>query len=202
MTTNEILYLDGEFTIEEREPNTLTELKNLIGEPACVDNIVDNLRYRNKYPRVYKKVSNALVTEFPKTVKKEEILKDKTIRKVFVSDMDHIREFLQTGDEARKRLQDLFELHGTAEPLYVKGERGLGGKVSKANADTANIFFAQGDDVVEEKVTLIEAMVPSYKVGRDTENAVTPESLARGIQALNNHLKKQANAAAKAALGQ
>jgi hypothetical protein len=35
-------------------------------------------------------------------------------------------------------------------------------------------------------------MVPGYKVGRDAENSVTPESLARGIQALNTFLKKQA----------
>ncbi len=91
----------------------------------------------------------AIAADFPKAVKQEKELKDKTVKKILVSDTD-------------------------------------------AAIKNANLFFAQGDDVVADKVQVIESMVPGYKVGRDAENSVTPESLARGIQALNTFLKKQA----------
>jgi hypothetical protein len=89
----------------------------------------------------------AIAADFPKAVKQEKELKDKTVKKILVSDTD-------------------------------------------AAIKNANLFFAQGDDVVADKVQVIESMVPGYKVGRDAENSVTPESLARGIQALNTFLKK------------
>ncbi len=91
----------------------------------------------------------AIAADFPKAVKQEKELKDKTVKKILVSDTD-------------------------------------------AAIKNANLFFAQGDDVVADKVQVIESMIPGYKVGRDAENSVTPESLARGIQALNTFLKKQA----------
>lgn len=205
MRTEEIEYLDGEFTVNEEEPNTLPEIVALIGENAVVDESINKLRYHHKYPRVYKKVSDAIVTEFPRSVKKEEPLKDGTTKKIFVSNIDHLREFLKTGAEARAKLSTLFTEIAPKEPLHVKGERGLGGRIGVAAEKSANLFFAQGDDVVEDKVKVIESLVPGYKVGRDADSAVTVDSLARGIQTANNHLKKQAQraaeATAKAALG-
>lgn len=205
MRIEEIEYLDGEFTVNEEEPNTLPEIVALIGENAVVDESINKLRYHHKYPRVYKKVSDAIVTEFPRSVKKEEPLKDGTTKKVYVSNIDHLREFLKTGSDARVKLATLFAEIAPKEPLHVKGERGLGGRIGVAAEKSANLFFAQGDDVVEEKVKVIESLVPGYKVGRDADSAVTVDSLARGIQTANNHLKKQAQraaeATAKAALG-
>ena len=217
MRNEEIDYLDGEFTITESEPSTIDELKSLIGEEAIVENVVANLRYRNKYPRVYRAVSVALTAlGFARPVKETKVMKDKTVKNVLVSEMDHIRAARtathpDTTDEATGEvtkglpvianadtvIAELFSTHGTAEPLYVKGERsGGGGKISAAALDTANSFFAAGDEVVESKVEIIEAEVPGYKVGRDGDGNATPESVARGIQALNKHLAKKAQAAA------
>lgn len=206
MRTEEIEYLDGEFTVNEEEPNTLPEIVALIGENAVVDESINKLRYHHKYPRVYKKVSDAIVTEFPRSVKESKHLGDGTTKKIYVSNIDHLRNFLKHGgDDARVKLATLFAEIAPKEPLHVKGERGLGGRIGVAAEKSANLFFAQGDDIVEEKVKVIESLVPGYKVGRDADSAVTVDSLARGIQTANNHLKKQAQRSAeanvKAALG-
>lgn len=201
----EIDYLDGEFTVNETDPSTIAECVELIGETAVVDETTSNLRYRNKYPRVYRLVSKAIADAhgFAREVKETKKNKDGTERKVYISEMDHLRNFL-AQDEAVNRpiLQALFEEVAPAQPLYVKGERtGGGGKISQAALDAANKFFADGDDVVEEKITLIEGAVPGFKVARDTDGAATPESVARGIQALNRHLLKQSQKQTAALLG-
>jgi hypothetical protein len=115
--------------------------------------------------------------------------------------MDHIRAFLAKDDTTnRPLLSELFQTIAPAQPLYVKGERtGGGGKISQAAMDAANAFFAS--DEQDEKAALIESMVPGYKLARDTESALTPESLARGIQALNKSLLKAAQQKALSALG-
>lgn len=190
-TTSDIDYLDGEFTVQENEPSTLSEVVEIIGEQATVDEAVSNLRYRNKYPRVYNKVSAAIATFFPRAVKTSTTKADGTVKNVLVSANDHLRDFLKTGEDARAELLGLFTSIAQAEPLYVKGERtGGGGKVAQATLDAANGFFAAGkeDDIAEK----IESMVPHYKCGRDAEGNLTVESLARGIQALERHLAKQA----------
>ena len=200
----EVDYLDGEFTVQESEPSTIDGLKALIGEQGVIDETVSNLRYRNKYPRVYKLVSAALTKDhgFARAVKETKTLKDKTVKNILISEMDHARAFLAADDATnRPILQELFAYHGALEPLYVKGERaGGGGKISQAALDASNAFFAAGDDKVEDVVGKIEAFVPSYKVGRDGDNNITPESLARGIQTLNKYRMKQASADAMSAL--
>lgn len=200
--TTDIDYLDGEFTVQESEPSTIAELTEMIGEAAVVDETTSNLRYRNKYPRVYKAVSKAIEPDFPRDVKETKTLKDGTTREVKISENDHLRAYLLTGDDARARLAELFTSIAQSEPLYVKGERsGGGGKVSQANLDAANGWFAEGVDVVEDKVSIIESMVPGYKVGRDADGAPTPESVARGIAALNKHLLNEQQKKTKALLG-
>jgi hypothetical protein len=200
MTTVEIDYLDGEISVQESEENTMQELTQLLGsEGAVIDEVTSNLRYRNKYPRVYKKASKELETLLAREKTGERTLKDGTVKAILQSEMEHLRACWK-ADSART--SETITRIAQAEPLYVKGERtGGGGKVSQAATDAANGFFAQGMDVVEEKVSIIEAQVPSYKVGRDADGDVTAESLARGIQALNKHLMKQAQAAALSALG-
>lgn len=200
MQTVEIDYLDGNISVEEDEPSTIAECVALIGEQGTVSETTSNLRYRNKYPRVYKKSSKELELLVPREVKSEEKKKDGTIKKILVSETDHLRVCWQKDP---KLTNETITKHAKNEPLYVKGERaGGGGKISQAALDASNGFFAAGDDVVEEKVGIIESMVPGYKVGRDAEGSVTPESLARGIQALNKYLMKQAQSAALGALGQ
>jgi hypothetical protein len=208
MRTEEINYLDGEFVVNEEEPSTIQELTDLIGDGAVVDETNSNLRYRNKYPRVYALVSKAIVERgFAKAEKeRKQVGKEgsKTEKIIYISDMDHIRSFLQQ-DEATNRpiLQELFDSIAPAQPLYVKGERtGGGGKISQAALDSANEFFAKGVETVESVATQIEALVPGFKLTRDTDGNATPESLARGIQALERHLKRQAAAQTKAALSQ
>lgn len=206
MVNSETVYLDSEFKVEGQDPSTLDELKSLIGEQAIIDECISNLYYRNKYPRVYDKVSKAVVAAgFPRAVKEEKTLKSGEVRKVHISEMDHLRAYLKTNAEdntVRTQLQELFHKYNEEEPLYVKGERtGGGGKIAQGTLDAANGFFAEGIEVVEEKVGIIESMVPGYKVGRDGDGNPTPETLARGIQALEKHLQNAAKKQAAGALG-
>lgn len=191
-TQTEIDYLDGEFTVLETEPSTIAELVELYGEDVVVSETVSNLRYRNKYPRVYRKVMEAVVSSgFEREVVKEEEKKDGTIKKVLEGETKFLRRYLASGDEARAKLAELFPAIGEAEPLYVKGERAPGGgKVSQAAMDAANGVFAQGDEAVENTATAIEGRVPGYKVGRDADGNVTAESLARAIGVFQRHLAK------------
>ena len=204
MKTTEIDYLDGEVTISEEEPSTIDECIELIGETAVVDETTSNLRYRNKYPRVYKKASadmNGMGGDFTRAVKETKKNKDGTEKKILVSEMDHLRACYTLNKEGAEAVAAAIGKHALSEPLYVKGERtGGGGKVSQAAMDAANGFFAQSDEVVEEKILVIEGQVPGYKVARDADGAATPESLARGIMMLQRHLMKQAQAAALTAL--
>lgn len=206
--TVDIDYLDGEFTIPEIEPSTIPECVELIGEVGVVDETTSNLRYRNKYPRVYKKVSAAIAELFPRPQKVKDGVpvvskkKDGTEVPVLVEPNEHLRQYLASGDGAREKLQELFSTIANAEPLYVKGERvGGGGKISQGALDGANSKFAAGEEAVEAAIELIEGRIPGYKVARDADGAATPESLARGIQALNKHLQQKAVAEAKALLG-
>lgn len=218
MHTEEIEYLDGKFTVNGQDPDTLAELQSLgFSEADVVAGAVADLRYRNKYPRVYKAVSADIEKNhgFARAVAKTETKKDGTVKNIMESPNDHLRAAL-TGRKnaegvvdpstalanAQSILAGLFSQYDASEPLYVKGERsGLGSKVSEASLAAANGFFAEGNDKVEKIAAYIESQVPGYKLGRDAEGELTPESVARGISALNKHLQKQAAAAAVAALG-
>lgn len=204
MKSVDIDYLDGVFTVSENEPSTIPELVELIGEDSVVDETTSNLRYRNKYPRVYRLVSKAIEAaphSFSRAVVKQVPRKDGTLRDVKESEMDHIRRFVTSGEDQKTSVATLFAEIAPAQPLYVKGERaGGGGKVSQSALDAANKFFAAGDETVEARVSIIESRVPGYKVGRDADENVTPESLARGIMALQRQLAKEAADAASALL--
>lgn len=214
--TEEIDYLDGEFQVNESTPATLAELVQVVGtEDAVIDDAVSNLRYRNKYPRVYKAVSAAVEKDhsFPRAVVEQKKNKDGTVRDVKESEMDHLRAFLkgrpneagEITDPApvsnRYTLASLFGEIAPNAPLYVEGDRrGGGGKISAAALDAANKFIALGADKVDTVVGKIESIVPGYKIGRDADGAVTVESLARGIQALQKHEEAKAKANAMAGL--
>lgn len=223
MHTEEIEYLDGKFTVNGQDPDTLAELQSLgFSEADVVGGAVADLRYRNKYPRIYKAVSAAIAKDhaFPRAKVDEKTAKDGTVKPILESPNDHIRAALNGRKEivdgketttivpgsalsdAEKILGELFQSLETSEPLYIKGERsGLGGKISEAALKQSNDFFAEGPAKVEKIATFIEEKVPGYKVGRDAESEITPESLARAISALNKKLQADAAAATKAALG-
>lgn len=211
MITSPTDYVDGEHTVQEQEPTTIAELEALgIPESQVVAECVSNLYYRNKYPRVYKKVSEEIAKTFPRpqavdkegkpVVKKS---KDGTETPVPASPLDHIRDYEKIGAEAVAHVDSLLQTLAPAEPLFVKGERTPGGgKISKMAMDGANNFLAQGEEVVDEKVTFIEEAVGGgYKIGRDADGKVTAESFARGIQAYSQKLEADAKAAAKRGLG-
>lgn len=210
MKTEEITYLDGEFTVQEEVPATAAELIPIIGETAMVDEAVSNLYYRNRYPRVYKAVSAAVsALGFDRAVIKETTGKDGTVKKTHESPMDHLRAFLfgrkdkdsdtittPAPEGSRDKLGALFLDIGPKAPLFVQGERvGGGGKISAANMANAQGIFDEGPESVDGAITTIESMVPGYKIARDPDGDATVESLARGIAALDKHLK---NAAPKA----
>jgi hypothetical protein len=192
-------YLDGEFEINEQEPSSVAELVELLGEDAVRQETISNLRYRNKHPRVYRKVSALVESSFAREVKESKTNADGTVKEIKISPIDHLRAYLASGDTAKADLAEKFNAVANEEPLFVKGERAGGsGKISKDALDNANKYFAVGDDAVEACASAIEANVPGYKVGRDADGAATPESLARGIQALGKYVQQQAQ---KAALG-
>ena len=196
MQSVEIEYLDGNITVEEEEPSTIPELVALIGELGVVNEGTSNLRYRNKYPRVYKKASKDLEAILPREVKSSETKKDGTVKNILISETDHLRACFKKDPE---KTTEVISQYALSEPLYVKGERaGGGGKIGQAALDAANSFFA--DDTAEDKAKFIEATVPGLKIARDADGAVTPESLARGIQVLNKHLMKQVQQQTLAAL--
>jgi len=212
-TQDTVKYLDGKFEVTEERPSTISEIVAIIGEVAVVDEAVDNLYYRNKYPRVYSAVSKEIAKlGFAKKVIKTKETKE-GVKNVHESDMDHIRAAVagetEDGTLVREPLPDgeaivgvLFAKIGPAEPLYVKGERtGGSGKISQDALDSANKFFASGDDKVEEITGKLETLIPGYSVGRDADGLVTPESLARGIMRLNKKLADDAKKAAVSALG-
>lgn len=218
MKQDDIDYLDGEFTVQEDVPTTIEELKPLLGtEDAIVDEVAANLRYRNKYPRVYKAVSARVVSDhgFPRAVKETKKNADGTVKNVLESENDHLRAFLKgraneegvivdAAPEAnRATLQSLFTEIATAAPLYLEGEgrRGGGGKVSAGALEMANKFFAAGTEAVERACGKIEADVPGYKIARDSDGSATPESLARGIQALQKAAEAKAKRESMAGLG-
>ena len=180
MIKTKVTYLNKEIIVEEDEPSTIPELIGLIGEDAVVTNTNANLRYRNKYPRVYKHVSLELERMgFPRPPDQDEMV--------------HIRSvWTQDSGKNQGEIRALFTSIAPEEPLYVKGERIGGGRIAQGALDAAHRYFAEGVEVVTEKVTVIEQMLPNYRVGRDVENKVTPETLARGIQTLQRHLMSQA----------
>lgn len=213
----DIDYLDGEFTVQESEPATLAELVAVLGtEDAVIDDATSNLRYRNKYPRVYAAVSKEVTSRhgFGRKVVEQKKLKDGTLRDVLESENNHLRRFLKgEADEEgnivspapegnREILAGLFNEIAPNAPLYVEGERrGGGGKVSAAAIELANKIIANGEEKVEEAAARIESTVANYKVGRDGEGKITPESLARGVQALQKDAEAKAKRAAAASLG-
>lgn len=228
MKSADIKYLDGKITVQEQEPSTIVELTALIGEEGIVDETVSNLRYRGKYPRVYSAVSADLVKThaFPKLVVKTKTLADgKSIRHIHESENDHIRAFLGgrkavpavlnpdgtektpavaetvPAPDAEATLQALFTTHGNAEPLYTESERQGGtGKISKDAMDSANAFFAKGEETVSKVVAKIESLVSGYKIDVDADGQPTPEGVARGIMRLNKQIEQNAKKQAAAAL--
>lgn len=218
MKTVEVAFLDGEFDISIERPTTLSEMTSATGftEEMTVDEAVDNIYYRNTYPRIYREVSAELEKKgFPRAVASTKTNRDGTVKHVHESVNDHIRAAL-IGRKAEDKsviegsalidgkniLQSLFAEIAPTAPLYVKGERvGGGGKVSEQALTASNGFFAEGATKVEAVADYIEARVPGYKVARDPEGEVTPESLARAISALNKKAAKDAADAQKAALG-
>jgi hypothetical protein len=199
----EVPYLNGKFKVQENEPNTLEELKALgFTEDEVVEGCVDDLRYRNKYPRVYGAVSKRLVESgFARAVKEQKENKDGTKKDILESTMDHIRRAVTEGDR-EEEVGKLFAEVAPDAPIYAPGEgrRGGGGKVSKEALEQANGFFAAGEEKVTAIADYIESSVPGYKVGRDGDDNATPESLARGIMALQKHLEAQAKKATANAL--
>src|ERR1700722_11995159 len=182
METVDIEYIDRDFTVSGSDPTTPEEMLTIFGtEQAVIEEVVSNLRYRNKYPRVYKAVSADLekgsdaFPAFPRAVVDKKTKADKTEVDVHESVMDHIRAFFKgrpsVGDvaavapaeNAKEILQGLFQTYETSEPLFKQGERtGAGAKVSASALAAANDVIAKGNTAAV--VTYIESTVPGYKI--------------------------------------
>lgn len=204
MKQQEYSVLKGEFDILLNVPGDYEEFDKALGEiGAALGEGTDNIVYRNTLPRLYTGVSKAL-DESGKTRKVVETKQnaDGTVKEVKESPIAHIERVLTENPDFKAELGELFAKVASALAFYEKGERtGGGGKVSQQAIDGANSILAQGADRVDKVVSYIESTVPGYKVGRDLDQNVTPESLARAIQALNKHMEREAKKAASGALG-
>lgn len=192
MIETDVTYLDndGDIEVAEQEPTTIAELTDLLGERLIVELTVANVRYRNKHPRVYRKVSEELSKILPRPQKGEKKKTDGTTKPILVSHLDHCRALYK---QFPKETTEAFTRIAQAESLYVKGERsGFGGRISVAALNNANSFFAEGPERVEGIAKVIEETVPGYKVQRDEDDEVFPEALARALMALGKHMKKTA----------
>lgn len=200
----EVEYLDGKVKVEENEESTVAELVLLLGtEEAVVEETTSNIRYRNKHPRVYRKSANEIQSMkvqngesddadlYPRAVKSMKKNKDKTETPIYVSDIEYLRSVHKNDPDL---VFETISKYATAEPLYAKGERLGGGRIPQSCTDAANGLFALGDDKVESVIKVIEEQVPGYRVARDLDNSATPESLARGINALEKYTVKVAKA--------
>lgn len=197
----EVEYLDGKIKVEENEESTLAELVALLGtEENVFEEVTSNIRYRNKHPRVYRKAAleiqgmkvqneETFGDLYPRSVKKNEKNKDGTEKPVYVSDIEYLRSVYKLDPDL---VSETISKYASSEPLYAKGERLGGGRIPQSCTDAANGLFALGDDKVESVIKVIEEQVPNYKVARDLDNSATPESLARGINALEKHTVKVA----------
>src|SRR4030095_3479371 len=148
MIKTKVFYIRKEFVVEEEEPSTIPELSSLIGEDAIITNTNANLRYRNKYPRVYKRMSVEVAKlGFAPPVKK--IVDEKP---VYVDDIEHISAYLAADPEGhRPVLQELFQRIAKEEPLYLKGDRvGGGGRIAQSALDAANRDFAERPEEIVE----------------------------------------------------
>lgn len=193
MFKTKVAYLNKEIIVEEEQPSTIPELVTLIGEEGLVTNTVANLYYRNKYPRVYKRVSIE-VSKLGYTPQVKKMVKDKAgnDKPVYQDEMEHLRSFLTLKSENKALLQELFNRIAPEEPLFIRGDRAGGGRVAQGALDAAHRYFAEGLEKVEETIVTIESMLPSYRVGREPDGNPTPEFLARGIQTLQRHLNSKA----------
>lgn len=186
MIKTKIAYLNKEILVEEEEPSTIQELTTLVGEEGLVSNTIKNLRYRNKYPRVYARVSSEITQRgFPPQVKD----KDKDDKPIYQDEMEHIRAYYTSGHKTE--VEKMFERIANEEPLFIRGDRSGGGRVAQGALDAAHRYFAEGKDKVTDAVQTIEQMLPGYRVRRDA-GELTPEDLARGIQTLQRHLTSKA----------
>ena len=197
MKQSEVEYLDGQISVMDQEPSTVAELIVILGsEEAVVDEVVANLRYRNRHPRIYKKVSAEIASEVPKREKSRKTVDGKE-KVIYVSDIDHLREAFKVSPDT---VTELVTKLGQSEPLYVKGERSGTGRISQAALDAANGMIAEGEERVEGVIKFIEETVPGYKVSRDSDGSVSNETLARAIQTLNKHLERTARQQTQALL--
>jgi hypothetical protein len=190
MIQTEVAYLDGEFDIIEDVPSTIAELVELYGEENVVESCVADIRYRNKYPRVYKAVAKEIEDGgFTRNIVKEDKRADGTVKNTYESDNNFLRRFLAADEANREILGEAFKSVAQTQPLYLKGERAAGqGKISAQALEAANGVFAKG---TQDKVAdHVEATVPGYKVARTADGNVTPESIARAITALQKHMAK------------
>ncbi len=193
------------FDIIKSVPSTYDEGDKLVGEiGGLLDGWLSDCIARNFLRRLYRDVSAKLVEKgWPRAVIKTEKRAGKDDINIYESHIVHIGRIHDESKETEFKayIGKLLQETATTIPLYEAGDRqSTGGRINQGSIDAANEFFAQGDEQVEKTATLIEAMVPGYKIGRDEQLAVTPETLARGIQALEKHIEKEAKSKAKAAL--
>lgn len=200
MTETEVDYLDGEITVSEQEPTEIEELLAIDGltKKQIVEETVSNCRYRSKHPRVYKRTSEALKDLVSRAQKGTYKLKDGTEKPIFVSHLEHCRALLKVDKQKTTEVLSKFALD---EPLYKQGPSvGGSGKINAKSLAASNGYFAEGVERVEAIAKVIEERVPGFKVDRDEDDAITPETLARALMALTKHMEKQAAKQAEAAL--
>ena len=202
-----ISVVNDSYEITTQVPGTPEELDALIGETgATLDIAISYLAPRNYLSRFYGAVSKQLVVEgFPRTQAVndagEPIVSKKadgSTTAVQETPLKHIDRYRTSSDDAGKvKLGELLASTASTLPFYAEGDRSGGGqgKLAAATIEAANAMVADGS--ADANAEIIEQMVPGFKIGRDADGALTPETLARGIQRLEKHLQEEAKNKAK-----
>ena len=149
-----------------------------------LDGFIADCVARNFLPRLYRGISKTLVSEgHPKKVISE---MDKKV--IYESDIVHIGRIWSNGKGLQKQITALAQEQASTIPFFSSLDRGGSGRISQRALDAANKWFADG--VETTKAEMIEGMIAGYKVQRDPDGNLTPEGLARGIQAFTRFIEK------------
>ena len=180
----DILY--GNITVEHEVPSDYSEddlRKFGLTMVDVLDGFIADCVARNFLPRLYRGISRTLARNGqPKKVISEE---DKKV--IYESDIVHFGRVWSNEKGSKEYLIELAQKTASSTPFFSTVERGGGGKISQRALDAANKWLADG--VEKDKADMIEAMLAGYKVPRDAEGNLTPEGLARGIQAFTKFIE-------------
>jgi hypothetical protein len=187
----DVLY--GNVTVTHPVPSNYEEGDKMVGITGGVlDGFNSDCVARNFLPRLYRETAKSFIERFPK---KNNGTDDKP---VVPTDIAYLGQLWDEHKDLRREIESTLMKKAREVPFYQSIQTSGGGKISQAAIDAANKFIAEGREV--KSAEYIEDNVPGYTVQRGPDGKPTLEGLARGVQALQRHLKNIAIRQAEAKL--